>query len=128
MKSLLFLPLFLLTFFALTPAVSASVNPLEEVCREAPNSPICDEDLETRPQTQTDNRIVDTLADVVGIMMYGIGVVSVFAVIVGGILYALSAGDSQKALKARNTILYALVGLTVAVLSQLIITFVLGRL
>ena len=128
MKKLLFLPIFLLSFFALMPTVSADVNPLEGVCGEVPNSPICQEDTGTRDQTQTENRIVDTLARVVEIMMFGIGVASVIAIIVGGILYALSAGDPQKALKARNTIFYALAGLIIAVLSQLIITFVLDRL
>lgn len=128
MKKLLFLPIFLIPFFALAPGVSANVDPLADVCRQAPNSPVCQEDRDTRPQTRTDNRIVDTLARVIEVMMYGLGVASVIAIIIGGVLYALSAGDPQKAQKARNTIIYAIVGLTVAVLSQLIITFVLDRL
>ena len=111
----------------------ASVDPLNSICSgysaNDPNAPaVCREDAVTRGDTITNNRVVNTLTRIISVMMFGVGVASVIAIIVGGILYAISAGDPQKALKARNTIIYALVGLAVAVLSQLIITFVLDRL
>lgn len=52
------------------------------------------------------------------------GVVAVVVVIYGGFTYITSAGDAGKALKARNIILYGLIGLAVAVLSYTIVHFI----
>ena len=50
---------------------------------------------------------------------------SVIMLIYGGIQYVLSTGDSGKVTNAKNTILYAVVGLIVAILSYAIVNFVL---
>ncbi len=55
------------------------------------------------------------------------GVVAVIVIILAGINYILSAGDPQKTAKAKDTILYALIGLAVALLANIIVTFVIGR-
>lgn len=55
------------------------------------------------------------------------GVAAVIVIIIAGILYSTSNGDSAKVQKAKNAILYAVVGL-VFVLSAFIITaFIVGR-
>ena len=46
----------------------------------------------------------------------------------GGIKYATSAGDSNKVTAAKNTILYAVIGLAVAVLAFAIVNFVVSHL
>ena len=46
--------------------------------------------------------------------------------IVGGVKYALSAGDAKAVTDAKNTILYALIGLVIAILAYSIVSFVLG--
>ena len=57
-----------------------------------------------------------------------VGIAAVIIIIVGGIMFALSNGDSARVNTAKDTILYALVGLVVAALGQAIIRFVLVRL
>lgn len=52
------------------------------------------------------------------------GVVSVVFIIYGGITYATSAGDPSKLQKAKNTILYALIGLAIVALAEIITAFV----
>lgn len=52
------------------------------------------------------------------------GVVSAIFVVVGGISYATSAGDSSKLQKAKQTILYALIGLIIVALAEIITAFV----
>ena len=52
------------------------------------------------------------------------GVVSAIFVVVGGVGYVPSAGDPGKLQKAKNTIIYALIGLAVVALSEIIVTFV----
>jgi len=55
-----------------------------------------------------------------------IGLVSVFMLIYGGLRYILSKGDAKKVTDAKNTILYALIGLVIAILSFAIVNFVLN--
>lgn len=54
-----------------------------------------------------------------------VGIVAVIVIIIGGIMYSISQGDSGKITTAKNTILYAAIGLLVSVLSFAIVTFVL---
>ena len=54
--------------------------------------------------------------------------IAVIVVIVGGLSYVLSNGDPQKAAKAKDTILYAVIGLAVAVLATTVVGFVFNRL
>lgn len=56
------------------------------------------------------------------------GIISVIMIIVGGIMYSLSAGDSGKATKAKDTILYSVIGLVITMLAYAIVTFVTGLL
>jgi hypothetical protein len=49
-------------------------------------------------------------------------------IIVGGFQYVMASGDPGNITNAKNTILYAIIGLLVAVLAQGIISFVLVRL
>lgn len=55
------------------------------------------------------------------------GAVSVITVIVGGILYALSIGDSAKTAKAKDTIIYAVIGLIIVSSAFAITNFIIGR-
>lgn len=53
------------------------------------------------------------------------GIMAVIAMIVGGLRYVTSGGASEKTEQAKNTILYAAVGVIVVVLAQIIVKFVL---
>lgn len=64
---------------------------------------------------------------IVRTVLFVVGAVSVVMVMVGGLRYILSAGDSNGISGAKNTILYALVGLVVAIFAQAIVTFVINR-
>lgn len=57
-----------------------------------------------------------------------VGIASVIMIIIGGIQYVISAGDPTNVQNAKNTILYAIIGLVVALLARTIILFVLVRL
>lgn len=53
--------------------------------------------------------------------------VSVVMVVIGGLRYVLSGGDSSGIKSAKDTILYALIGLGVSLVAFLIVGFVIGR-
>lgn len=59
-------------------------------------------------------------------VLYIVGVISVIMLVWGGLRYILSGGDSKKITDAKNTILYAIIGLVIAVLAYAIVNFVLN--
>ncbi|MBR0403057.1 hypothetical protein IJI55_00690 [Candidatus Saccharibacteria bacterium] len=59
-------------------------------------------------------------------ILYVVGVVSVIMLIYGGLRYVISGGDSKKVTDAKNTILYAIIGLIISILSFAIVNFVLN--
>lgn len=65
---------------------------------------------------------------ITNILLFIIGAISVIMLIIGGLRYTISGGDSTQVTAAKNTILYAVVGIVVAILSYAIVNFVLGSL
>lgn len=61
-------------------------------------------------------------------ILYIVGIIAVIMLIWGGIRYVISGGDSKKVTDAKNTVLYAIIGLIVAFLSFAIINFVIDAL
>ena len=56
-----------------------------------------------------------------------VGIIAVIMIIIGGIKYITSGGSSDKTTSAKDTILYAIVGLVIVALAQIIVTFVLNK-
>lgn len=56
-----------------------------------------------------------------------IGALALLMIVVSGLRYITSAGDPQKASSAKNGIIYALVGLIIAIMAEAIIAFVINR-
>ena len=71
------------------------------------------------------NEIVST---VISTIIYIIGIIAVIMIIIGGIHYATSQGDAAKVKKGKDTILYGIIGLVVAILAYAIVNFVLEAL
>ena len=59
-------------------------------------------------------------------LLMAVGAISVIFIIIGGVKYATSGGDADKVKSAKNTLLYAIVGLAVALLAGLIVQLVTG--
>ncbi len=68
------------------------------------------------------------IQSIINLLLYVVGIISVIMIIVGGIKYATSNGDAGKITSAKNTILYAVVGLVVAIMAFSIVNLVVGRL
>ena len=105
--------------FALAPVASVNaLDPLEDVCKSASskNSAVC----ENKDETATG--LIETITNV---LLFIVGALSVVMIIVAGIFYVTSTGDSGKVSRAKNTLMYAIVGLVVSFLSYAIINWVL---
>lgn len=98
------------------PVSVGAVDVISDSCAVSPDSAICKgKDDDTRNMIKT---VINTL-------LYIIGIVAVIMVVIGGFMYTLSTGDSANVTKAKNTIVYALVGLVVAFLAYAIVNWVL---
>ncbi len=61
-------------------------------------------------------------------LMFLLGAVSVIMLVIGGFRYAVSGGDQKGVEAAKNTILYALIGIVVAILGYAAVAWVIGAL
>jgi len=61
---------------------------------------------------------------ITNVLLFIIGAISVIMLVIGGIRYTVSAGDSSAVTAAKNTIMYAIVGIVVALLAFAVVNFV----
>lgn len=116
-------------------AVPASAQNTNELCGGANLSFIekaqdCNRDAQgdVIPEDQRSGKKVNNLLDnIVNLISIIVGIVAVIMIIYGGFRYITSGGDSSKLTDARNTIIYAIVGLIIVAFAQLIVKFVLAR-
>ena len=74
------------------------------------------------PETPADTSSIQTILQII----FGvIGALAVLFIVVGGFKLTMSEGDPQKIAKARGTVIYSVVGLIVALLAEVIVTYVL---
>ena len=59
-------------------------------------------------------------------VLYAVGIISVIMLIYGGLRYVISGGDSKKVTDAKNTIMYAIIGLIISILAYAIVNFVIN--
>ncbi|MBQ6147510.1 hypothetical protein IJI70_01550 [Candidatus Saccharibacteria bacterium] len=74
------------------------------------------------------NDLATIVNNIINIVLYVVGIIAVVMIIIGGVQYATSAGDTNKVTKAKNTILYGIVGLVISVLAYAIVNFVVTQL
>ncbi len=85
----------------------------------------CESDAGDDGAAGTLNNIITTIVNIISLI---VGIVAVIMIIIGGLRYITSNGDSGNVTNAKNTILYAIVGLVIVALAQIIVRFVTGRL
>lgn len=73
----------------------------------------------------SDNGFGFLVRRIINIFSVVVGAVSVIMIIIGGFRYIISGGDSAGVSSAKNTILYAIVGLVIVLFAQVIIRFIL---
>jgi hypothetical protein len=76
------------------------------------------------PQVKFDDQAIANAASAAFVVA---GAMTVLFIVIGAIRYATSAGDQAQINQAKNTILYAVIGLVISLSSFVIVQFVLGR-
>ncbi|HET7630577.1 MAG TPA: pilin [Candidatus Saccharimonadales bacterium] len=103
----------------------ALASPLNDVCktRGAGNTAVCQSN-----QKSDKNSLSNILHTVINVLLVVAGLVAVLFIIIGGLRYVFSAGDASATKSAKDTIIYAIIGLILAVLAYGIVNFVVSRL
>jgi len=103
--------------FVFAPVETASaLDPLATICADNPESEVC------KSKEDDANVLIGVL---VNTLLFIVGTLSVIMIIAGGIFYAISNGDAGRIAKAKNTIVYAVVGLIVSLVAFAIVNWVL---
>lgn len=75
----------------------------------------------------TGDSVGKSIQNIINILLYIAGVIAVIYVVIAGYRYVFSNGDSGSITKAKNTLIYALVGLAMAILAYAIVNFILDN-
>ena len=102
------------------PAVALS-DSAKAACEAIGTGADCDIDL------AKGSDVNDIIKVVINIFSTVVGVVAVIMIILAGFKYITSSGDSGKITSAKNTLIYALIGLVIVALAQTIVKFTLSK-
>lgn len=78
-------------------------------------------------QTPEGGDLMVSVKGIINAIIATLGIVAVVIIIVGGVQYMTSSGDAAKVKKAKDTILYGVIGLIICVLAFAIVNFVVGN-
>ena len=84
--------------------------------------------LAADPESCKGNDLNGIVKLIINAVIFIIGIIAVIMIILGGVTYATSQGDPNKVKKGKDTILYGIIGLVVALLAFAIVNFVLTSL
>lgn len=102
---------------------AASLSPAYAACSNAASC--VTQGVNTAGGSGAKGDVGGLIKTVVNILLFVIGAVAVIMIVIGGLRYTISQGDSSSVSGAKNTILYAVVGLVVALFAYAIVNFVL---
>lgn len=101
------------------PATGVSAINVFKQCGANSDSDVC--------QAEGTDDATKMIKTVINTMLFILGTIAVIMIIVGGIRYTTSGGDASGVKSAKDTVLYSVVGLVVALMSYAIVNFVVGR-
>ncbi len=114
------------TITALIVAAFIGLTPVTPSLALEVGAGACDGNNSAPCEAKNDD-IAALLGNVINLLLFIAGAAAVLVIVIGGIRYITSDGDPGAASKAKNTIIFALVGLVIAIMSYSIVNFVIGR-
>lgn len=121
-KTLLALSIVTMSFVpAFVPVVVGATTPQEAACEG-----IGVASGESCSGEEAGNSISNLVGSVINILSWIVGIISIIMIIIGGLKFVTANGNAQSAAAARSTVIYALVGVVVAVSAQILVRFVIN--
>ena len=107
----------------LVPSVAMAATAKESICQGAGLAGGGSTDC----SPGTGPKVEDAISAAINLISVVVGVIAVIMIIIGGLKYIMSSGDSNNINSAKNTILYAIIGLVIVAFAQVIVKFVLNK-
>lgn len=111
---------------AAVPAIVSAQAINDQICNGAqlnPNANGCS----SNDITSAGDNVGTVITNGINLFSLIVGIIAVIMIIIGGVKYITSGGDAGNVTGAKNTILYALIGLVIVALAQTIVYFVLNK-
>ncbi len=108
-----------------TPTIAFADDACTDICNC--NVPQSVKDAAGCTPTGSTNDFADAIVGILNGIIAALGIVAVIVIIIGGVGYITSTGDAGKVKKAKDTILYACIGLIICVLAFAIVNFVIAN-
>lgn len=126
---LMFASLVMLAGLVLPGSQVFAAEVIDPACAQNPEATLCKDNQSAQT---TDCNVLfgpcGVLTKAAKLLSIVVAIASVIMIIIGGIQYVISSGDPTNITNAKNTILYAIIGLVVAFAARAIVTFVLVKL
>ena len=108
--------------------VAASTILALDIARAHAVGTISDGATSARGQEQPNDLFGDAgvFSKISSVLLFIVGAIAVIMIVIGGLRYVVSGGDASQVQSAKNTILYALVGVIVAILAYAAVNFVIA--
>ena len=121
--------LFVIGSPVLVPATAGAVDQIQQgVCYGANNLKINPNPDGSCPSgTDQTKKVNDIITQIINIFSVIVGIIAVIMIVYAGFKYITSGGAQEKVTSAKNTILYAIIGLVIVALAQIIVKFVLNK-
>lgn len=111
-----------------SPAIVSGANIQNSLCDAATTQHINDKPEDCKTSTSgSESHFQKVLARIINIFSLIVGVVAVIMIIFGGFKYITSGGEPEKIKTAKQALVYALIGLIIVALAQIIVKFVLNQ-
>jgi hypothetical protein len=94
-------------------------------CGMAPNSAVC-KDLKDS-QDESDAAFNNITRNIINVALFVLGIVAIIMIIISGIRWTTSRGDPNSVTKARQILMYSIVGLVIAASAFAIFNFVMSK-
>jgi len=111
-----------------TSVMAATTVPqdnMEEICANNPDSSVC---KEWQNNQDPEGQLSSTVRNIINVLLFGIGIMAVVSIIISGLRFSSSRGDTSATQKARTQLIYSVVGLVVSALAFAIVNFVFASL
>jgi hypothetical protein len=109
------------------PAAVGAQSQIEGGLCAGANLDVKDTSCDSATDTEAQDKVNSFITTIINIFSVVVGVVAVIMIIIGGFKYITSGGDSGNVTGAKNTILFAVVGLIIVALAQFLVRFVLSK-
>ena len=119
------------TAVLVVPSPAVAVDVLSPICQQQPNADVCKDNQTASGDSNDDNPLFGPngiITKVMQIMVAIVGILAVITLMISGVKFITSGGDADGAASARRGVLYAMVGVLIAMLAQAIVSFVLSKL